>query len=276
MRWTRPGPGDESRPSADLRPDIAHSARIYDYILGGKDHFPADRAAAETMLSGWPSLRTSMRQSRAFMHRVVHHLVAEHGVRQYLDVGTGIPTEPNLHQVAQSVDPEARVVYVDSDPLVLAHARALFDSSPAGRTAYIQADMRDPATIVDSPRFTETLDLAEPVALSIIAVLQFIPDRADPRALVRRLLEPLPSGSFLALSMVTTDSDPTIARVVAEYNARGIEVRARDHGEVSGFFSGLELLDPGVVLVHRWHPDSAAEPLPDSSVAMYGAVARKP
>ncbi|MFC1434540.1 SAM-dependent methyltransferase [Streptacidiphilus sp. N1-3] len=263
-------------PQTDLRTDIPHSARIYDYVLGGKDNFPADREAAEQMLRGWPSLRTSMRQSRAFMHRVTRHLAAEQGVRQFLDVGTGIPTEPNLHQVAQGIAPESQIVYVDNDPMVLVHARALLSSSPEGRTAYLQADMREPQAIISAPQLHDTFDLDQPVALSVIAVLQFVPDELDPVGIIQRLLEPLPSGSFLALSMVTVDSNPAIGDVVREYNARGINVTARTHKQVEAFFDGLELVDPGVVLVHRWRPDGSADDLDDADVAMYGGVARKP
>ena len=263
-------------PQVDLRTDIPHSARIYDYVLGGKDNFPADREAAEQMLRGWPSLRTSMRQSRAFMHRVTRYLAAEQGVRQFLDVGTGIPTEPNLHQVAQGVAPDAQIVYVDNDPMVLVHARALLTSSAEGRTAYLQADMREPQAIITAPQLHDTFDLTRPVALSVIAVLQFVPDDLDPVGIVQRLLEPLPSGSFLALSMVTTDSNPAIGDVVREYNARGINVTARTHKQVEQFFDGLEPVDPGVVLVHRWRPDGSATDLDDADVAMYGGVARKP
>ncbi|WP_370076919.1 SAM-dependent methyltransferase [Streptacidiphilus sp. MAP12-16] len=263
-------------PQMDLRSDIPHSARIYDYVLGGKDNFPADREAAEQMLRGWPSLRASMRQSRAFMHRVTRYLAAEQGIRQFLDVGTGIPTEPNLHQVAQGIAPDSQVVYVDNDPMVLVHARALLTSSAEGRTAYVQADMRDPHSIVAAPQVHNTFDLSRPVALSVIAVLQFVPDDLDPVGIVRRLLEPLPSGSFLALSMVTTDSNPAIADVVREYNARGINVQARTRGQVEKFFEGLDPVDPGVVLVHRWRPDGSATGLDDADVAMYGGVARKP
>nr|WP_134009444.1 SAM-dependent methyltransferase [Streptomyces sp. 846.5] len=263
-------------PPVDLRTDIPHSARIYDYVLGGKDNFQADREAAEQMLRGWPSLRPSMQQSRAFMHRVTRYLAEEEGIRQFLDVGTGIPTEPNLHQVAQEIAPESRVVYVDNDPMVLVHARALLTSSPEGRTSYLQADMREPQAIVDAPQLTATFDLSRPVALSVIAVLQFVPDDLDPVGIVRRLLEPLPSGSFLALSMVTTDSNPAIADVVREYNARGINVQARTRKQVEQFFDGLEPVEPGVVLVHRWRQDGSATGLDDADVAMYGGVARKP
>jgi hypothetical protein len=168
------------------------------------------------------------------------------------------------------------VVYVDNDPLVLAHARALLTSSPEGRTAYVQADMREPQAIVDAPQLASTLDLTRPVALSVIAVLQFVPDDLDPVGIVRRLLEPLPSGSFLALSMVTTDSNPAIGDVVREYNARGINVQARTRKQVEQFFEGLEPVDPGVVLVHRWRQDGSATGLDDADVAMYGGVARKP
>ncbi|WP_377273966.1 SAM-dependent methyltransferase [Peterkaempfera sp. SMS 1(5)a] len=272
----RPDGGTQAGPPVDLRTDTPHSARIYDYLLGGKDHFPVDREAAERMLLDWPSLRTSAVQSRAFMHRAARYLAAEQGVRQFLDIGTGIPTEPNLHQIVQSVAPESRVVYVDNDPMVLVHARALFASAPEGRTVYVHADMRDPAGILKDRQLAGALDLDRPVALSVIAVMQFVTDDAEARHIVEQLTEPLAPGSFLAMSMVTADPDPEpILRVVREYNARGIPVRARDRARVEQLFGGLQLLDPGVVPVHHWRPDGSAPDAADAEVAMYCGIARK-
>ena len=260
----------------DLNTSVAHPARIYDYLLGGKDNFQADRDASAEITAGWPHLPASMRANRQFMRRLVHHLAAEMGIRQFLDVGTGLPTAPNLHNVVQEVAPESRVVYVDNDPIVLVHARALLTSAREGRTAYIDADLRDPDAILGSPRFAETLDLNKPVALSLIAILQFVLDDDEARGVIRRLLDPLPSGSVLALSTVTADSAPQeVADGIAAYKARGIPERVRTRAEVERFFDGLDLIDPGVVLVHHWHPDEIARAIPDEHVHMYGGAAIK-
>jgi hypothetical protein len=254
---------------------VAHSARVYDYILGGKDNYPLDRAAAERMLEGWPSLRISMQENRRFMHRAVRY-IAEQGVDQFLDIGTGIPTSPNLHEIVQEVTPGARVVYVDKDPIVLAHAGARLTSTPQGRTAYIHADMNDPQAVLRAPELAATLDFGRPVGLSMIAVLQFVLDDEQAYGLVRQYLDLLPSGSYLAISTVTTDSSPKPAgTVVAEYARRGIPARNRTKAEVEPFFDGLQLVDPGVVLVHNWRPAPGSDVL-DTDVAMYGGVALKP
>jgi len=265
------------REQVDLRTDVPHPARIYDYLLGGKDNFQRDREAADEIVVDWPHLPRSMRANRSFMARVARHLAEEHGIRQFLDVGTGLPTAPNLHDVVQSVAPDARVVYVDNDPIVLVHARALLSSGPHGRTAYIDADLRDPQAILDAPQFADTLDPSAPVALSLIAILQFIPDEEEAHAVVRRLLDRLPSGSALALSTVTAESAPReVADGVAAYNARGIPTKARTLEQVRRFFDGLDLIDPGVTLVNHWHPDELARATPDSHVHMYGGAAIKP
>lgn len=271
--WTNRPLGYEP-PQIDT--SVPHSARVYDYILGGKDNYPPDRAAAEQMLTGWPSLQISMRENRKFMHRAVRYL-AEQGIDQFLDIGTGIPTSPNLHEVAQGVIPDARVVYVDNDPIVLAHAGARLTGTPDGRIAYIHADMHDPDAILRAPELTETLDLDRPVALSIIAVLQFVLDDHKAYDLVNRYLELLAPGSFLAMSTVTTDSSPKpIGTVVAEYTKRGMPARNRTRAEVQPFFDGLRLVEPGVTLVHQWRPLPGTEgDVKDSDVAMYGGVALK-
>lgn len=274
MTWTH-------RPLAYNPPEIdtsvAHSARVYDYILGGKDNYPSDREAADQMLAGWPNLRISMRENRKFMHRAVQYL-AEQGIDQFLDIGTGIPTSPNLHEIAQGVIPGARVVYVDNDPIVLAHAGARLTGTPQGRIAYIHADMNDPDAILRAPELTDTLDLDRPVALSIIAVLQFVLDDQKAYDLVKHYLQLLPPGSFLAMSTVTTDSSPKpIGTVVAEYTKRGMPARNRTKAEVQPFFDGLQLVEPGVTLVHKWRPAPGTEKdVKDSDVAMYGGVALKP
>jgi hypothetical protein len=266
---------DPEQHSVDLNVDVPHSARIYDYLLGGKDNFPADRRAAAEIVKDWVHLAQSMRANRHFMARMARHLAAEHGMRQFLDIGTGLPTAPNLHEVVQRVAPESRVVYVDNDPIVLVHARALLTSTREGRTAYIDADLREPDTILESPKFRETLRLNQPIVLSLIAILHFVVDEDEAKEIVDRLMEPLAPGSMLALSTTTADSAPDeVARGVAAYNARGIPTKARTKEEVERLFDGLTLLEPGVTLVNHWHPDAAAEEN-DAYVHMYGGVAVK-
>ncbi len=255
-----------------------HPARVYDYILGGKDFYPPDKEAAEAMVEVWPSIVPHMRENRKFMHRVTRFLAEEAGVRQFLDIGTGIPTRPNVHEVAQDVDPAARVVYVDNDPIVLTLSEGLSSSTPEGRTEYIEADMRDPAAILSSPAFAATVDLDRPVALTIIAMVHLVMDEDDPVGIVRRLLDPLPSGSYLAMSIGTADFAPEeVGRVGREYAARGMPMRLRTRDEAAAYFEGLEMVDPGIVQVHRWRPDGGVDPqVTDEQIAMYGAVARKP
>jgi hypothetical protein len=264
-------------PPAKLNTNVPHSARIYDYLLGGKDNFAADRDAAAAITADWEHLAVSMRVNRNYMARQAKFIAQELGIRQFLDIGAGLPTAPNLHQVVQSVAPESRVVYVDNDPMVLVHARALLTSSPEGRTAYLDADLHDPDAIITSKAVWDTFDPTQPVALSLIAILQFIVDDDEAHRIIDTLMAPLPSGSVLALSTVTADSAPEEVNAgVAAYVARGIEEKARDLAEVQDLFRGLELIDPGVVLVNHWRPDAAARAVPDEHVHMYGAVARKP
>ncbi|WP_261566957.1 SAM-dependent methyltransferase [Frankia gtarii] len=262
----------------DLKIDQPHSARMYDYYLGGKDNFPADREAAEDALAAFPSAVVMARENRAFMVRATSYLAAEVGVRQFLDIGTGIPTSPNLHEVAQAAAPDARVVYADNDPIVLAHARALLASTPQGRTAYLDADLRDPARILTAAELRNTLDLTRPVAVSLIAILHFVPDGdADPYAIVRLLVDALAPGSYLVLTHATGDFDPAALEMVAKYQKRGITAQARTRLEIARFFDGLELVEPGVQVVHRWRPDpTAPSELTDAEVSIYGALARKP
>ena len=256
-----------------------HPARIYDFFLGGKDHFAADRETAQVLLRLNPTGRTIARENRAFLGRVVRWLVAEAGIRQFLDIGTGLPTADNTHEVAQRVTPAARVVYVDNDPLVLAHARALLASTPEGRTSYIHADLREPGQIIEDPVVRGTLDFSQPIALMLMAILHFIPDADDPRGIVRTLTGALPSGSYLAASHLTVEhSDPrTAAAAVQTYERSGMHLAPRSADELAELaFAGLRLVDPGVVLVPEWHPDSDGPyPLPEE-VSTYGGVARKP
>jgi hypothetical protein len=254
-----------------------HSARMYDYYLGGKDHFAADRELADKVLAGMPSVRTSARENRAFLGRTVRFLAGEAGIRQFLDIGTGLPTSNNVHDVAQAVESSARVVYVDNDPLVLAHARALLTSSPQGRTAYVQADLRDPESILASPGLHETLDLSQPVALILVSILHFIPDEDRPAEILATLLGALPAGSYLVASHITTEYDPEgWARIQRQYAGGGIPGQARDSGEFARLaFSGLDLVPPGVVPVSEWRPDTPGpHPVP-AEVSVVGGVARK-
>ncbi len=273
--------GAEQPLSTGIRQDIPHSARMYDWFLGGKDHFEVDREAAERVLTVFPTMRTAVWANRAFMHRATRTL-AQRGLRQWLDVGTGIPTSPNLHEVAQSVAPEARVVYVDNDPIVLAHSRALMTSTPEGRTAYVHGDARNPDAILNAPEVARTLDPAQPVVLSMVALLHFVPELEEARAIVERLLEPLPSGSALVLSHATAELDPEGAPMVQEiYNKAGTTLRLRSRAEFETLFEGLELLEPGIVPAHRWRPDEdgTAGRLPDgvtdAQVSFYAGVAVK-
>ncbi|MFC7544841.1 SAM-dependent methyltransferase [Plantactinospora sp. GCM10030261] len=266
------------RPPVDLRTDVPHPARVYDYLLGGKDNFAADRAAAEKGLQANPSSRVPPRENRRFLVRAVRHLAAEAGIRQFLDIGTGIPTAPSVHEVAQAVDPTTRVVYADNDPIVLSHARALLTGTPEGQTAYLDADLRDVDAILDSPVLRATLDLGQPVGLLLIAILHFVGDDDDPYGIVRRLIDALPSGSYLALSHLTGDFNPAAwEKIAAIYRAQGVTMRVRSRAEIDRFFTGLELIEPGVQVVSRWRPDEAGEATPptDAEVSVYGAVARK-
>jgi hypothetical protein len=267
---------EASVPQIDIsRP---HTARMYDYYLGGKNHFAADRELADKVLASMPSARTAARENRAFMGRAVQFLAAEAGVRQFLDIGTGLPTTNSVHEVAQAVTPSARVMYVDNDPLVLAHAAALLTSSPEGRTDYIQADLRDPESILAHPSVREVLDFGQPVALMLVAILHFILDEARPADIVATLLSPLPAGSYLVASHGTTEHDPVgPAAGQAAYRASGVTGRARNSDEFAQLaFSGLELVPPGVVLVSEWRPDGPGPRPSAAEVSIYGGVARKP
>ncbi|WP_381558905.1 SAM-dependent methyltransferase [Streptomyces eurythermus] len=268
---------DNGWPADRIDTENAHSARIYDYILGGKDYYPADKEAGEAMTREWPALPVHMRANRDFMNRAVRWLAEDAGVRQFLDIGTGIPTSPNLHEIAQAVAPGSRVVYVDNDPIVLTLSQGLLASAPEGRTAYVEADFRDPAAILGASELRGTLDLSRPVALTVIAIAHFMLDADDAVGVVRRLMEPLPSGSYLAMSIGTAEFAPAeVGRVAREYAARGMPMRLRTLAEAHEFFDGLDLVAPGIVQVHKWHPDGGAQGIRDEDIAMYGAVARKP
>jgi hypothetical protein len=269
-----------SREAVPVEIDVSrpHSARMYDYFLGGKDNFAIDRETAEQALQSLPMLRTGVRENRKFLARAVRYLVGEAGIRQFLDIGTGLPSADNTHEVAQGIAPDSRIVYADNDPLVLAHARALLASSPAGRTAYIEADLREPDKILADPAVRGILDFSRPVALMLVAILHFIADEDDPAGIVAALLAALPPGSYLVASHISPDHDPEgVGGAERTYRAGGVTTQPRSAEEFGRvFFGGLELVPPGVTLVSEWRPDdSDLRPKP-GEVNSYGAVGRKP
>jgi hypothetical protein len=253
---------------------VAHVARVYNYWLGGKDNFAADRAAGEQAIRAFPEIGLSARSNRAFLARTVRFLAGECEVRQFLDIGTGIPSANNTHEVAQSVAPAARIVYVDNDPIVLTHARALLTSDPAGATYYIDADLRDPQGILAGAG--QLLDFSRPVAVMLMAVLQHLDGEDDPYRIVETLLGPLPPGSYLALSHPAGDINAeAMARMAQTLNKMMAEkVTFRDNAAVARFFDGLELVDPGMVQASKWRPFSETEAA--SPAALWAGVARKP
>jgi S-adenosyl methyltransferase len=265
-----------------VKPEIntakPHAARVYDFYLGGKDHFAADRETGQALMRVVPTIRAAARENRAFLGRAVRFLVAEAGIRQFLDIGTGLPSANNVHEVAQGLVPSCRVVYVDNDPIVLAHARALLTSSPEGKTAYIHADLREPERILSDPVTRATLDFSQPVGLMLVAVLHFVPDEAQPRRIVDTLLDALPSGSYLAATHVTAEHDPDmLAGAGRAYQERGLAGQIRSADEFAELaFRGLEMVEPGLTLVSEWRPSGTGpRPMP-SEVNAYGGVARKP
>ncbi|SDT75073.1 SAM-dependent methyltransferase [Actinoplanes derwentensis] len=255
--------------------NVPHSARIYDYWLGGKDNFAVDRAVGEAMIQAIPGMRYMAGENRKFVHRVARDLVQKEKIHQFLDIGTGIPTRPNLHEIAQQHEPSARVVYVDNDPIVLVHARALMISNPAGRSEYIAADLRNPRSILTHPALRETLDLQRPVGLTLIAILMLIADADDPWSLVDELRDALPSGSCLAITHPTADFNPTeVGAAVEAATGAGMTLVARTREAVTRFFGDWELLEPGITPVSAWRPDTKVE---DPEAAYYwSGVARKP
>ncbi len=269
---------DAQQPQIDTT--VAHEARMYDYWLGGKDNYPPDRELGELIQGHIPTISAMARANRAFLERAVRYLAGEVGIRQFLDIGTGIPTAPNVHQTAQTVDPATSVLYVDSDPLVLAHARALMAGSPEGRTSFILGDFLDPDAVLRSPELRETLDLSRPVALMLVAVLMYFDpaEGNDPYPLVRKLVDALPSGSHVAVTHPTGDFDPeAMASVQGVAKGAGMTILPRSREQVERFFDGLELVEPGVVPVLTWHPDPQDTPADDPHAAYYWAgVGRKP
>jgi S-adenosyl methyltransferase len=254
---------------------VAQIARVYDYCLGGKDNFAVDREVGDLVREIYPEIVHTARANRAFLTRAVRYLAGEAGIRQFLDIGTGIPTADNTHEVAQRVAPSSRVVYVDNDPMVLAHARALLTSGPVGQVAYVDADLRDvPAVLAGASR---VLDFGQPVAVMLVAVLHCIPDWDDPHGIVARLMDAVPAGSYLVVSHPPGDvSDELSAETARRFNKLlAQKVTHRGLPKVERFFEGLELLEPGVVPVLKWRPTRQAEAEAAPPAAMWGAVGRK-
>jgi hypothetical protein len=271
-----PGP-QEHRAGVDdhqsFDTSVAHVARVYDYWLGGKDNFAVDRAAGDQAIAAYPEIVFSVRANRAFLARAVRFLAGEAGIRQFLDIGTGIPSANNTHEVAQATAPGTRVVYVDNDPTVLAHARALLTSGPAGVTDYIDADLRDTGTILDAA--ARTLDFSQPIAIMLMAIVHLIPDEDDPYGTIARLVDAVPPGSYLAMSHIAADMGPAITDA-GQRVSQFIQQKQtyRTHDEVLRFFDGLELADPGLAPVQKWRPNSELEAR--SPAVLWGGVGRKP
>jgi S-adenosyl methyltransferase len=255
-----------------------HPARRYNYWLGGKDHFAADRESGDSIAEGFPSVRIAALENRAFMRRAVTFLTREAGIRQFLDVGTGIPAPNNTHEIAQAIAPGSRVVYVDNDPIVLSHARALLNSKAEGATAYIEADVRDYERILSDPTLRQTLDFSQPIGLMMIAILHFLRDSDDPYKVVSQLANALPVGSYIAATHTTYDFfPPAIMKLVSNgpEGSGGVILRTRE--DIVRFFDGMDLVEPGVVPPAEWHPDvpEAERPTPADTVS-YGGVAKIP
>jgi len=272
--WSQSSPGTSGPAPSDLDTSVPHIARVYDYWLGGKDNFAVDREAAEQVIEAYPGILRDVRAQRAFLSNAVSYLAGVAGIRQFLDIGTGIPTANNTHEVAQAVEPGCRVVYVDNDPMVLTHARALLVGVTAP-TAYVDADLRDTGKVLAEA--ARLLDFSKPVAVMLISVLHLIPDEDDPHAIVARLLEAVPSGSWLALSHPARDVHPQqVTEAASRFNqlARA-KATLRTQAEILRFFDGLELLEPGLVQIHQWRPGLAA-PGRRQEAAGYCGLARKP
>jgi hypothetical protein len=257
---------------AKLNPGVPNPARMYDYFLGGKDNFPADREAAEQAIAVSPPTLDMARENRAFLRRAVRFLAAEAGIRRFLDIGAGLPTQGNVHEVAQAVAPDARVVYADIDPVVVTHARALL-ADP--NTAAIQADLRDPDAILATPEVRGLLDGGQPVAILLLAILHFVQDADDPARSVARLRDAVPAGSYLAITHATAEAPnpkPEVAaRVVDVYQRATASLALRTGAEVARFFDGFDLVDPGLVQVQEWRPDAPSK----APGGIWGGVGRK-
>jgi hypothetical protein len=251
-----------------LNVEVPHSARIWNYLLGGKDNFESDRAAADAVLAQMPDIRTFAVAGREFLARAITFLTREAGIRQFLDIGTGLPTANNTHDLAQGIAPSSKIVYVDNDPLVLVHARALLTSHPDGTTSYIDADVREPEKVLQAA--ADTLDFAQPIAVVMIGILGHVPDSDDPAGIVRTIVDALPSGSYLVINdSITT---PVNDSAVETAQSKGANYHLRSIEQITAFFDGLELVEPGVISTPLWRPSSDSTP---QEIAVYCGVARK-
>jgi trans-aconitate methyltransferase len=254
---------------------VAQPARRYNYWLGGKDHFQADRESGDAIEAIFPTIRMTALENRGFLRRATRFLTAEAGIRQFLDIGTGLPAPDNTHEVAQAIAPETRVVYVDNDPIVMSHARTLMNGTSQGRTTYLEADLREPASILEHPQLKDALDLSRPVGLLLIAVLHFIPGDAQP--IVRELLDALPPGSWLAVSNATVDYAPSYMRAAHDELLRTgkSDVQTRTRAQFAAIFEGLEVVEPGITVVSDWRAEAESQPRPEPvEIGMYAAVGR--
>jgi trans-aconitate methyltransferase len=266
------GVGSDGKLAFD--PEVPSPARIYDYLLGGKDNYPADRQAAQELIAAIPDLRTFAQQNRAFLRRVVHYLAAEAGIRQFIDIGTGLPSPGNVHEVAQDVAPGAHIVCVDNDPVVLSHGRAMLHGVP--NTAIIEHDLRQPEAILADPQLGKLIDFTEPAALLLVAVLHFIPDEDEPAGLITRLVSALAPGSYVALTHATADSRPESAQAERVYERASAQARARTRDQVAAMVAGLDLVEPGLVWAPDWRPGPRDEADPDPGRShVYAVVALK-
>jgi hypothetical protein len=251
-----------------------HPARMYDYYLGGRDNYEVDREAAERIIAVVPTIVTGARANRAFLRRAVRTLVREYGIRQIIDIGTGIPTSPNTHEIAHDVAPNTRVVYVDNDPIVAVHAEAWL--TEVGHTAFVPGDVRKPESILEHPQVAALIDFGEPVALLLVAVMHFVTDDEDPAGIIAQLRDALPPGSFLALSHGTTRGRPEsaepVAEMIDEYRASAASLTLRSHEQILSYFNGFDLVEPGLVSAAEWRPDSGP---PENWIGILSGVARK-
>ncbi len=270
-----PGANENDDWRTTFRPDIPSPARIYDYLLGGKDNYPADREAGEEIAAKLPNIRRAAEWNRTFLRRAVAFLVREAGIRQLIDIGTGLPARGNVYDVATQADPATRIVYVDNDPVVLAHGRDLLHGVP--NAVIIGRDLRAPAEILADPELRRLIDFAEPVAVLLVAVLHFISAAAAPAAVIAELLAPFPSGSYVALSHATADGNPAVKEAAKVYDTATAQVFLRGRDDILALTHGLELVKPGLVWTPQWHPEPGADmpPRPEEFIC-YALVARKP
>jgi O-methyltransferase involved in polyketide biosynthesis len=266
---------DEGDWRKTFRPDIPSAARIYDYLLGGKDNYPADRAVAESMIAQLPNVQLAVQWNRAFLRRVVRYLINEAGIRQIVDIGAGLPSAGNTHEIALDADPATRVVYVDHDPVVLAHARSMLHNVP--NTAIIEQDLLAPGKILADPELRELIDFSQPTAFLLLSILHFVPDEADPAGLIAQLLDPFPAGSHVAISHATPDEVPEVSDVERVFDEATEQARVRSRAEVRKLVAGLDPIEPGLTWPPVWRPDPGDVLPPNAAEAYYCVVvARKP